>query len=376
MRKVLIIFFLLFIISIPIGLLTGIGSSVELTEKRSPAPFPELSLARAIDKDLYSQLDKYFSDSFVFRAPLVKAKNWIDFFIFKSSPSKRVHVGRDGWLFYTKTLNGYLKNSCEHREDARKVAWTLHVIERRLAKKGQLFLFVIAPNKATIYPEYVGLTRPKQDCNRSDYDLLLEAFNEFPVRGFIRLDKLFIDAKKEGGPLYHKTDTHWNLKGERIAIKEIVRYIETTNARMQGRTDKAKNWKRYMPRIEYSKEFRSGDLAGMMSLKIDEPIEGIKKIHYKSTTTTEELAPLKTDAYKRRHFRSKSTPLPNESLLPGAIIFGDSFMNEPLKILKGSFESLNSLRSYNIYVEEGKDDLKNSPIVILEMVERNLYFMY
>lgn len=77
------------------------------------------------------------------------------------------------------------------------------------------------PNKATIYPELVGFERPDQDCGKSPYGLLLEAFEEFPVKGFIRLDKLLIEAKN-GDPLYNKAGSHWTLRAELIAIEAIV----------------------------------------------------------------------------------------------------------------------------------------------------------
>ncbi len=375
MRRVLAIFFLLFIISIPIGRLTNIGSTFKLTEKRTLAPLPAFSFARVLDRELYIELDRYFNDHFVFRGPLVKAKNRIDFSLFKTSPSKKVYVGKDGWLFFTKTLRDYLKDSCKDRQKIRELARGLQNIERELARHGQIFVFVIAPNKATIYPEYVGLARPKQDCGRSRYDLLLEAFEEFPVKGFIRLDKLLMKAKKDG-QLYHKTGTHWNLRGERVAIEAILRYLERTNALSQGNSGESKDWKRYMPEIETGEKDRDGDLANTISLRLGERRQVIKKITYKSETSVEELAPLRSDNNKRRHYRSVSKALPGEVLLPSVIIYRDSFMTEPLQILKGSFESLHALSTYNLLIEEGQDDLYNSRIVIQEMVERNLNHLF
>ena len=369
MRKILTIFFLLFIICIPIGWLTGIGSTFKLTEKRILAPLPAFTLARALDKKFYIELDRYFNDHFVFRGPLVKAKNRIDFSIFSSSPSKKVYVGKDDWLFSTRTLRDYLKDSCKNRQQLRELARGLQNIERELARHGQIFVFVIAPNKATIYPEYVGLARPKQDCGRSRYDLLLEAFDEFPVKGFIRLDKLLIEAKKDG-QLYHKTGTHWNLRGERIAIKAILGYLESTGV------TKGRSLESYLPEIETSKKIRMGDLGVTTSLKIDEDIETIKKITYRSETSVEELAPLTNDNNKRRHFKTVSRAHEGEFLLPSVVIYRDSFMTEPLRILKGSFESTHTLWTYNLLTEEGQNDLYNSRIVIQEIVERNLNHLF
>ena len=375
MRRVLIIFFLLFTVSIPIGLLTGIGSAFKLTEQRRLAVLPSISLAGALDKELYVNLEKYFNDHFALRGPLIKGKSWIDYHLFKSSPSKKVHIGNDGWLFYVETLDDYMKENYKEKHKLRDLAMGLQNIERRLAWNNQIFIFVVAPNKATIYPEYVGLTRQKQSCSKSPYDLLLEAFEEFPIRGFVRLDKLFMEAKKDG-LLYHKVGTHWSLRAERIASEAILNHLERINNANRKNREGSRSWTEYMPEIETKTYPRVGALGTMMGLKITEPVEGIKKITYKSETTIEELAPLRYDGNKRKRYRSVSRPLPGEAVLPGALIFRDSFMTGPLRILKGSFENLHALWTYNMMIEEGQDDLYNSEIVIQEMVERNLNHIY
>ena len=366
MRKVLTVFFLLFIICIPFGWLTGIGSNIKLTEKRILAQLPAFSFARVLDRELYVELENYFNDHFVFRGPFVKTKNWIDHYILKTSSAKKIHIGREGWLFHTKSLGDYLLNGCEYREKIRGLAKGLQNVERELARQGQIFIFVIAPNKATIYPEYVGLNNPNSPCSKSRYDLLLEAFEEFPVKGFIRLDEILMEAKKNG-LLYHKTGTHWSLKGDRIAVEAILGYLESAGVTKQNALE------RYLPEIETQKEFRIGDLGKATSLRVGEVTETAKKFIYKSETSVEKLEPLINN---KRHFRSKSKAHEGEVLLPSAVIYRDSFMTEPLEILKGSFESTHAIWTYNMLAKETQDDLNSSRIVILEMVERNLNHLF
>ena len=230
MRKTLIIFFLLLIISVPIGQLLSIGPGFKLTEKRKLAEFPQISIDRALARDLYTELDKYFNDHFVLRGAIIKAKSWIDYRIFNTSPSSRVYIGKDGWLYGYVSLKTYIKSGCEHRKQIRNLAKGLQKLEKALASNGQKFIFVVTPNKTTIYPEYVNLDqRSPTGCDKSDYDLLLEAFEEFPIKGFVRLDSLFMKAKSKGLQLYDKTESHWNLTGGRIAMEAIRRHISPDN---------------------------------------------------------------------------------------------------------------------------------------------------
>ena len=68
-------------------------------ENRRPAPPPELSLRRSVLRRLPSGLEAYFNDRFPGREGLLALRADFELRGLGVSPSERVIVGRDGWLF-------------------------------------------------------------------------------------------------------------------------------------------------------------------------------------------------------------------------------------------------------------------------------------
>ena len=86
-------------------------------------------------------------------------------------------------------------------------------------------MFSIVPDKAAIYPEYVGrLPRDHgKDCGESLYDLFVEMCRQSRVDWFVRLDDLLTAARRRGVPPYDKTGAVWNREGARIAAEALLK---------------------------------------------------------------------------------------------------------------------------------------------------------
>src|SRR5258706_6716381 len=67
-------------------------------ENRKPAPPPEMSLSYQSIKKTPAQLEEYFNDRIAFREMLLRWHAAARFFL-GASPTERVLLGRDGWLF-------------------------------------------------------------------------------------------------------------------------------------------------------------------------------------------------------------------------------------------------------------------------------------
>lgn len=358
-QRIITVFFLILTLGAFIGWLFGVESVTRENRKMDKAP--TVSVRDLIDSRFYSQLNDFFNDHFPLRGYLAKTKNWIDYRVFKTSPSYKVVIGKEGWLYYAETMNDYFKNSCEDRVKMIALARDLSKLERAIESLGKKFIFVVVPNKSTIYPEHVGIEKPANGCGQSRYDILLDAFKEYPVRGFVRLDDLLVESKHES-PVYFRTDTHWNITGAIIASKAILKNIAPMD------------WESYFPVIEIKDSQGNFDLSGMIDmLSVDwkEDHVDIKDIVYVSTVTEEQREPLQNGRPRPRY---SAVPLPERRLLPRTLIYRDSFMTQPLEIMKGSFERIDPLWSNNIPISKEVDfeDFMASEIVIVEVVEREL----
>ena len=194
----------------------------DTTEKRALAPLPSLSSTPAIE--LPGKLGDYVRDHFGFRDVLIRLANRFRVTALHTSPVRNAIIGRDGWLFYggyedgadIRDFLGHLPLSPAELE-ARKRA----IVERRaaLAAHGITYLFVVAPNKQTIYPDKVPLWRGSHPTTRLDQ----VAWNlgrdpRIPVLDL----RATLAAARSQREVYYRTDSHWNWHGSFLAFQAIL----------------------------------------------------------------------------------------------------------------------------------------------------------
>jgi hypothetical protein len=79
---------------------------------------------------------------------------------------------------------------------------------------------VIAPDKSTIYPEYMP-DQIKVIGSKSRLDQFVDYMHEYGQTPVIDLRPDLLEASKTE-QVYYKTDTHWNLLGAHIAYAKIM----------------------------------------------------------------------------------------------------------------------------------------------------------
>ena len=196
MRKMLSFIFVFFLLA-PTGVwMAGFEFSIDVDRLRLKPPrlYPQVLL----DNEYYLSFDQYFNDSLSIRGPLIYAKNWLDYHLFHTSDSREVHVGSNGWLYGRKSIKDYRKEACKDNAYVEQLALELHALEKIIEASGRRFLFTIAPNKSTIYPEFVGFVPKGKQCSSSLYDLFMDKITAYPMKSFIMLDEKLREEKKKG----------------------------------------------------------------------------------------------------------------------------------------------------------------------------------
>jgi hypothetical protein len=202
-----------------------LDTAFALTENRKPAPFPAISLKGWVLVTFPRRFEKYWNDSFGFRRLLIR---WHSFgkIALGVSPSPKALIGKSGYLFYTHERSLEYFRGVTPFTPAELERWQQE-LERReawLRARGIRFLVLVAPNKETIYPEFMPdvyrRTRPD-----SRLDQLLEHLRRrrSPVEVLDLREPLRLAKARER--IYHRTDTHWNDAGAYIAYGEILRRL-------------------------------------------------------------------------------------------------------------------------------------------------------
>jgi hypothetical protein len=191
------------------------NSSNIIFENRNKKPCPKLTKIRLYPKEL----DEWFSDNFVGRESLIKFNGWINFFILKTSPSPKVIIGSNNFLYLNdgNILENYTNAYPFSEKELNQITTNLQNISQTLAKHNIQYVLLIAPDQYTIVPEnlpsWIKKINPK-----SRLDQLLEKTKALNI---IDIRTRLIELKQELQP-YYKTDTHWNPWGAYVGYEALM----------------------------------------------------------------------------------------------------------------------------------------------------------
>jgi len=335
-------------------------SSMHNIEKRALTPKPDFKIAKIFY--FPGEFDRYYNDNFSFRRKLIRWHNRLKARYLKISPLRdNVVLGKEGWLFYTaeNVLKDYDGSLQFTEEELAKVKDNL--LERRdwLRERGAAFYVLVAPNKHTIYSEYLP-DYVKKVNGRSRLDNLIEYLRTNSDIEIIDVrDELM--REKSVRRLYYKLDTHWNQYGAFIAYQKLIKSV-------------ARDFPPVKPLLVSdfgmsSATFSAGDLSVMLAIS-DELDDESVALHLKGGKSAREAIHLYDEA-NSPSFPRGLTREGGRKDLPSLVMFRDSFGEGLIQFLSENFRRSVYVGTHNFPVEVIEEEKPD--IVIHELVERKLH---
>ncbi len=315
-----------------------------MTENKELAKFPQLKEQGRFNVDFLQELGAYFEDHFALRPLLVTADARIQSGIFGVSNVDTVVCGKDGWLYYTATIDDFLGRDAMSEREAFNAACNLALVQRYVQKQGASFLFTVAPNKNSLYGAQMPDYLQKAESGTRSMDLLLPQLTQQGV-AYTDLFALF-SAQQE--LLYLKRDSHWNRKGAVLVYDALLDALEIPH-------DSYEAVKAVRQKDAY------GDLNKMLYPLGAEPeweYEYQKEDTFSFVTETESVE----DAW----IETKN-PQGEGSLL----MFRDSFGNTLLPLMANTFAEGYFSRSTPMMLERSMEQCQPQTVIV-EKVERNI----
>lgn len=161
--------------------------------------------------NMFSEASDYFSGNFAFRRELITADSAWKAGLFHTSSQKQVALGQDDWLFYAETLEDYTGVRTLSDRQVWCIARSLRLAQEYAAKQGAAFVFTVAPNKLSLYPEQYSVNLRRAEETGADK---LQAGLE--TEGVAYAD-LFSAFSAQDEILYHRGDSHWTYRGAALA---------------------------------------------------------------------------------------------------------------------------------------------------------------
>jgi len=196
-------------------------------EKRFLAQFPSPPERLNQFSDYFSKIDAYINDHFGYR----------DFLIYRYQRELRkmfniigndipVYKGLNNWLYYTQS-NMFLDFTGHDILSDRELITWVDSYEKKVAwlkNQGIEYLFIVPPNKQSIYPEFVS-DNWETIRGASRLAQLRKAYAWIDKKELLNFSAILSEKKKDHA-LYYKSDTHWTAYGAYQAYLAIADKIE------------------------------------------------------------------------------------------------------------------------------------------------------
>ncbi len=316
----------------------------ETTENRKLAAVPLVMKEGHLNTDYFEECGAWFEDHFSFRKELVTVDALIQSRLFSVSNVDTVMTGTDGWLYYTDTLDDYLRTNTMNPRQVFNVANNVSLLQRYVTEQGAVFAFTVAPNKNSLYGEHMPWYAGRAGESAKNIDLIEPEL----ARAGISYVDLFSAFERTDETLYLKRDSHWNEKGAVLAYNTIF-----DDLLMEHKTYET---------VDVLREKREiGDLNRMLYPLAAEPewnfyYQGERHWDYTTEPKDVEAAWIQT-----------ACKTGTGSLL----MFRDSFGNTLLPLMAEHFAEASFSKGVP-YLMESYMEQYRPEVVIVEKVERNL----
>ena len=197
--------------------------TTQTTEGRNLASFPASITSYDQLQNYFKEMDTWATDRMHYRQELITSLTQLRLY-WGASTFNTVTVGKDGWLFLHSNEEDADANGSGQFTADELQRWKKYLLYRNdeVKKHGGIFLFVMLPNKSTIYPEYL----PDNFIRLSNNTRLQQVVDVMQGSGVLVIDtRQTLIAAKNAGQLYTKADTHWNMLGANYAQHQIFQVI-------------------------------------------------------------------------------------------------------------------------------------------------------
>ena len=169
------------------------------------------------------------------------------------SGGPQVAVGRDDWLFLVDELRPWPEAEAHMRSRAD----TLARVAARLSERGVSLTVVLVPDKARVESANLGGV-PRSAQSEARYAAFMALLRDRSIAA-VDLATPFAEAHRDG-PLFYRTDTHWNQDGAALAARIVARQALSTSPELANQGYRVETERSSTP------SERPGDLMRLMSL--------------------------------------------------------------------------------------------------------------
>lgn len=145
-------------------------------------------------------------------------------------------IGQDGWLFQTseEVMRDFQNDMPLSEKQLETLQQNLDQIAAHFKQQGTSLVVVVAPNKGSIYPDYLP-DEIKKVNQKSRFDQVVEYLQQHGKTRILDLRQELISARNEH-LVYYQTDSHWTDYGAYIAYRGILTSLKGNHPQINPRS--------------------------------------------------------------------------------------------------------------------------------------------
>lgn len=327
------------------------------TENRTMLSMPKLfettEDSTKLNLEYTTKLADYYAEHFGFRQELVTANSVLNETLFARSANNKTTIGKSGWYYLNETLDDYTGASALSERGIYRLKKTLDLMNQYSEEGNITMLFFSAPNKNSIYPEFMPwhIRHSTQPSNLDRLNALFskDLYSDYYIDMKSRLEEL---KDSESHDIYLKNDSHWNNLGA----------LHAYNA-MQDNFNRRIDKFDYMPVTVKDSDITevqtTGDLTGTLYPSVQKTglqyDLGIEKSFSSDRQLTDLMSEISTTCQGRYY---------------SEICYRDSFFNALIGINSNAFAKVRYTRAFPYDMTAARSGGYN--IAVVEIAERNL----
>ena len=301
---------------------------------------------------------RYIKDRYGFRAWMLRLHGQIKVKLCGVSSNPDVILGKDGWLFFAGERN---LESIRHidpftTEELEQFANALETRRRWLARQKIDYLFVLMPDKSTVYPEYLPEELKSLDTPSRREQLVHYLQTQTRIKVVDLTNELM--RAKQFGDLYYRTDSHWNHLGGMVGSAGFVKTLNSTFVPLQP--------EQFTDFRVHAQLIDGGDLARFLGLKFDLHDHDVRL----DRRSPEPAALRNSIEYMDIGNQDEVVTYGNSAPIDKAIVFRDSFANAWIPYVSRYFDKGIWIWSYDFDCDRIRAE--RPQLVIDQWVERRL----
>lgn len=242
---------------------------------------PQFSLKKWFDGQFQEESQTYLEENIGLRNYFVRSRNQVYFSLFNEASARDVVIGKENYFYEVNYLKELVGENALSEDELKEFSSRAKIVQDSLKAQGKEFLIVIAPGKASYFPEHIPDSWNQKPRMARNHDRLVRHLHHKHVSLF-DASNWFLQMKDTSTyPLYSETGIHWTHYGEALFLDSLSSYLNAKNIQVPEFT---------ISTIQSSMmpKFPDDDIEQGMNLLFDVPNKmlGYPQLSYSSSNTT------------------------------------------------------------------------------------------